>query len=206
MNPMKSFRGWSIVLAVAAMLASCASEPPPEPPAPPAFTFGAGEPITLFVEDVDVVEVYEPPLAEPNVEHFYQAKPADIVRAWAERRIRAAGEGAALQVSILDASVVEEPVIQEAPGGLFGGLRRDLKDAPNRRLKGRLLVNLSYDGAYGTFTVDAETLGFVDINKRASLNIVEEQYNAMLLDMADKLDEALTRRVNESMADLVLGM
>jgi len=200
--------GWARASAAGALafLAACAGAAPPPAPPPPAFDFAAGEPIALFVEAVEVEDAYLPPLAEPNVEHEFAAGPDDFVRAWAAQRIRPAGEGAPLTVTILDASVVEETVEQERPGELFGGLRRQIKDAPNRRLLGRVQVKAAYDGPYGSFTVDVETTGFVDVNKRASLNIIEEQYNGMLETMAVQFDEAMTRRIEQSMADLVLRL
>ena len=196
----------ALAAVVVFAISACAGGPPPAPPPVPDFQFDARPAIPLFVENVEVIQTYEPPLAPPNREHEFRISPSDMVRDWAEHRLRASGQGSALEVTILDARVVEAPMDQERPGGLFGGLRRDLKDAPNRRLNARVAVNVSYDGEYGQFTVDATASGSVDINKRASLNIVEEQYFGMLEKMAVQLDEALTRRIEESMADLILGL
>ncbi|MEM1102779.1 MAG: hypothetical protein AAGH48_01590 [Pseudomonadota bacterium] len=197
-------RGWLAACLTLFVVAACSSRPPAAPPPPPEFSFEGEAPIALFVEGVEVIDGYNPPLAPPNVEHEFAAKPLDIVQAWAAQRIQPAGEGAVLQITMLTGSVVEETLTKERPGGVFGGLRRDLSDWPDRRYVGRLVVRAVYDGPYGEFVVDAVTQGEVDVNKKATLNTAESQYNDMLEAMAEQLDEALTRRIKEGMADLVL--
>src|SRR5437667_10992455 len=108
METMKNIRTLSpslfstLFLLVGLALTACSSTPP-TPIAPIAYTNAT--PIRLNAGSIEVVDQFKPPLAAPNVDHLFVQTPAAAVRAWAQGRLRAAGQSGAIRVTIVDASV-----------------------------------------------------------------------------------------------------
>ncbi len=74
----------------------------------PEIGFTGRPPIELAVARIEVVQRYQPPGVPPHVEHQFLQVPSDVIRRWAEQRLRAVGSTGTATVVIEDAGVVEE--------------------------------------------------------------------------------------------------
>lgn len=101
-------------LLAAALLGACqTSQPRTQPVQPPQYA--SLPPITLSVARVEVVDRYRPTGAFPNVEHTLPQTPSDVIRLWADQRLRPVGGSGVLRLYIDDASIsVEE--LARTPG------------------------------------------------------------------------------------------
>ena len=99
----------------AATAVGCAA---PEPLVLPELTFAHLTPILFNVAEAEVIDLYRPPLAPPNVEHTFPVSPAWAARAWARQRIKAGGDEGKVTFTIHDASVTAVPL--NVTGGALG--------------------------------------------------------------------------------------
>lgn len=92
----------------------------PAPLVLPPIGFAGRAPIELNVGRIEVVQRYQPPGTPPHVEHLFLQVPSDVIRRWAEQRLRAVGTLGTATVIIEDAGVVEEQ-LPRTPGlrGVF---------------------------------------------------------------------------------------
>lgn len=103
-----------IVLVVAACSSTVSREPIP------ALTFGHLPPLNVLVGQIEVVDEYQSPLREPNVEHSFPTPPAAAFRNWVADRVRAVGTNGTLRVTVKDASAFRVPLPRtEGIEGLF---------------------------------------------------------------------------------------
>jgi hypothetical protein len=81
----------------------------------------SGQPaLALSVARVEVVEQYQSPLKEPNVEHTFPTTPAAAFKRWLGDRVKAEGQNDTLRVTIQDASAVRVPLPRtEGLEGMF---------------------------------------------------------------------------------------
>lgn len=194
----RRFRRMAAVLAASSAFAACALTDPAPPPAPPSLDFAQRSAMTINASEIILQEDYRPPLARPNVEHEFAVTPAQIVRDWARARLRASGSNGVLTLVIREASVVEQP-IEGASSGFLAALR----PGRDRRLVGVLKVDATYAAPNRTTTIEVSAEGAVEVDRQASLNEVESQYNALLEALGARLDEAMTRRLRADLQGLV---
>ena len=117
MRPRLTFARWFFVL-VGLMVAACSSTVTREPI--PALTYGHLPPIEVLVARIEVIDEYQSPLREPNVEHTFPTPPAAAFRRWVEDRLRGVGQNNTLRVTIIDASALRVPLpATEGIEGLF---------------------------------------------------------------------------------------
>lgn len=188
----------TMALLTAAIVAACSTTPPPAPPTPPTLVFSQGTAYRLFVQDVDVVEAYRPPLAKPNVEHEFQVLPAQIVRNWARDRIVPVGNEGQLTITIRDASVVEAPLTTTT------GVKGWFTDEPNRQWTATLDVAVSYRGRFGTASAEVRTKGVTGLNESASMNARETVYYALIEDLAREFSTAMEQKFQGELSAFVI--
>ncbi len=183
---------WPVYLIILCLaLSACASRDRAEPP---LLGFANGPIVRLEAErPVTVADDYRAPLQRPNVEHEYGVVPAQIANAWVRDRIALSGTGGAVKLTILDASVVLEPV--PVSGGLFGLFRNEI----DRRLTGTLAVQLDYVGVAGrAASARASVTVTRTIREKADADEVEAIYFDMIRVMADGFDETMTQKIRQS--------
>lgn len=187
---------WFLGPAVAVMLTGCMGGilsgnvdyiPPPE------FSYDKHPPITLYANNIVIKESYKPPLSAPNVEHQFKTFPAEIVRDWASKRVRANGQSGTLTLDIIQASVVEENL--EVKRGFLNSLR----DNYDRKLTGRLRVRMTYKGPRGDTWIEVEEGAAWRLPESSTMQYREQIYNVMLIEMSEKIDSALQAHLVKTM-------
>ena len=108
-----------LLSAVAATLSACNS-PPSRGPFP-ELTYTHLADINLDVATIEIVEAYQSPGADPNVEHLFPVTPAQAARRWAEDRLVAVGIDGFARFIILDASAIESRNVAPPAGSTLKG-------------------------------------------------------------------------------------
>ena len=103
---------------------------------PPPLDFGASPPLMLRVEEVRVRSVAEVPGAASEPEAPVPVSLEAATRQLIDHRLRASGGAGAVQATILEADVSEEPLTTRT------GLRGYVVEEPVARLVGRLKVRI----------------------------------------------------------------
>jgi len=107
-----------LALATMLVLVACSTAPPH--PTFPDLHFTGVPPIALNVAQIDVVNAYQAPFHEPNVEHLFPVTPAHAMENWAHDRLKAVGTGGHAVFTIKNASVIETELPRT--GGVQGAL------------------------------------------------------------------------------------
>lgn len=165
------------------LLAACSQAP--QTPALKPVDFSHKTPISLAVSEIRVIEAYQSPLRDPNVEHLFPTPPVQAVKTWANQRLRAAGASGILEITVEDASVVEKALPKtDGVRGLFTDDQAERYDA---RLRATIRL---YTGARAVS--DAEgSVNIVrsrSINEKATIAEREEMYQQIVLDMIQQFD------------------
>ncbi len=125
-----SLRPSGAVAAVLLTLTLGACEVPPPQQALPQLTFAHLQPYRFDVGTVEIVDQYQAPMRDPNVEHVMPLPPAAAVKRWAQDRLQPMGTTGAVRVIIRDASVVEVPLKTDTGlAGLFKQQQAERYDA-----------------------------------------------------------------------------
>ena len=95
-----------LVCAFVILLSGCVQAPPAT--VPPDLTFDNVPPVNLNVKTITVVDEYQPPLKDPNIEQNYSLSPAEAVKRLIGRQLVAAGTDKTLRVVIEDAAVIKQ--------------------------------------------------------------------------------------------------
>ncbi len=150
-------------------------------------------PLRLDAEGpVEVVDLYRPPLRAPHVEHRFRVAPAQIARAWARDRLDLTGGAGAVKLTIMEASVIEEPIAPK--GGLFGWLRAD----PERRLVARLAVQLDFVGATGAASTEATAIVTRTVLEGVDEAALERVYFEMIEELETVFDAEMARELTRT--------
>lgn len=100
--------GVTALLVAIAIIAACSSTVKRDPI--PSLSYGHLPPLQVSVARIELVEQYQSPLKEPNVEHSFPTPPAVAFKRWVGDRLRAEGQVGTLRVTIRDASAVRVPL------------------------------------------------------------------------------------------------
>ena len=134
---------FSMILAIAAC----------ETPIPrrdfPEITFTHLPSISLDIATIDVVQLFEPPLKPPHVEHEMPIQPHMAVSRWVSDRLKPTGSSGHAKVTIRDASVIEESLKS------VGGLRGAFTTEQSERYVGKIEVEIEAVGGKGLRTASA---------------------------------------------------
>ena len=195
-------------LALAACLgglAACTN--PPDPVRFPDLTYAHLGAIRLAVARIEIVDVYRPPLAAPNVEHRMPAAPAATLRRWAEDRLVAAGGPGAAQGSarfvIRDARVTETELPRTSGvQGLFTtdqGQRYDLRmEVALEVLDAGSGANGGVAGSVGAVATRSRTIAenaTLDERERLWFSMVEEATSALTAELERRMRQTLARYI-----------
>lgn len=96
------------ILAIWAILVVSACASAPSETILPDLTFDNVQPIFIPAGQVEVVEKYKSPMADPYVEHLFKTSPAESLKTLFNKQLTAQGGENILRVTIEDASIVSE--------------------------------------------------------------------------------------------------
>ena len=156
--PLTAFSGFTftrrgLALALAgAVLAGAGCAKAPGVPNPGRLDFSRFGPIVLAAGSIEVMDLYHPPRARPNVEHLAPEPPAIAVRRWAAERLVTTGGGGSVRVTIRDASILETELPRTT--GVKGLFTTD----QDRRYDCRVEVEVSARSSDGRFSGQANAL------------------------------------------------
>lgn len=186
----------AIALAVALVGGACTLTPPTT--AYPELTYGHLGTIDLDVAELEIVDVYRSPVADPHVEHLFPVTPAAAVRRWAEDRLRPVGTAGTLRVLIEDAGVVETPLDRRA------GLRGLLTDDQSERYEARLVVEVVAERR------DRRESAFTRAEARRSITVPESislaERERVWIDLTEALMQDLNMRLDEGIRRNMAGV
>lgn len=186
-------------LALAAVLlaglaAACTT--PPERNRFAELTFNHLPEIALDVARIQVVDVYEPPLEAPNVEHRVPVEPAAAAERWARDRLVAAGGDGAAVYTVEQASITAEEL--ETEGGLEGLLTTE----PAERYEARIRVRLAIRGTGDEIAVEARRT--TSVMEGASINEREKTWYGLvertMQDLNGRLEESIRKHLARYLA------
>ena len=180
-----------VVLALAGAMSAC-TEPPPEP-LYPQLTYGHLGTIRLDVAAVEIVEVYEPPLTPPNVEHEFPITPAAAARRWFEDRLEAVGAAGLALAVVREASVVEVPLKKTT--GLTGLVTKDQSE----RYDAKLVMEIEIRSAVGDRAafVRAVASRSRSVPENITLNDREKVYFELTEALMNDINAQLLNQINQ---------
>lgn len=169
-------------------LAACNDVSVPQSP-PPSFRHF--QPIYMKVSNIEVVEEYQSPLREPNVEHLMQYSPADAMQIWVKHRLKANGGPYTMQVIIKDASVVGKGL--PTKGGLSGLLTSEVDQQYNARIE----VEMRIYGAAALSEASINVVGnrVLTLTENASAHERELKLRAMLNDLMTSMNAEMEKNI-----------
>ncbi|MDA0653941.1 MAG: hypothetical protein O3C09_00900 [Proteobacteria bacterium] len=186
--------GLGVVAGLA--LASCATS---DAPLLPELTFAHLAPIRFNAATVEIVDLYRPPLAAPNVEHTFPRSPAAAARAWARQRVAAAGGNGLVTVTIHDASVVATHLTTR-PGVMWLFF-----DQQSIRYDAVLEVTIEYDGPLVAESPSrSRVLKSQTVPESISLNEKDRVFYELLEGIMQDLDEQLAAAISQYMGAVLI--
>lgn len=181
-------------------LAVAACEPPP-PRTVPDITFAHLQPIALDVGRVEVVQTYAPAMEPPFVDHLFPQPPAEVLRDWAQQRLRPVGSTGSAILTIQNASVRQELLART------GGLRSIFTVDQSERYTADFAVRL--DAVSPAVGVGANTVATaqrtITVPENATLARREETWFALTENTVRDLEAALEANIRQHMGPLIRG-
>ena len=177
----------ALVVVTVAGLAACHS-PPTRGPFP-ELSYSHLPPFRLDVAQIEIVDVYQSPGTDPNVEHLFPVSPAAAAHRWADDRLEAVGIDGVARFIILDASAIEQRNAPP-PAGSSSTKRRDRYDM---RISVRLEISKA-GGALQAF-VTAETTLVQTVDPATTLNERERFWFRNVETMMESLNAELDRAI-----------
>lgn len=163
------------------------------------FNFYNLEPFVFKAATVEIIDLYQPPLVEPNIEHTFPISPATATKAWVKSRIKVDGSNGAIIVRIIDASVVSSSL--PTAGGLMGLLF----DQQAVRYQASLEVEIEYQGNLALKS-SAQTLVTRSrtVPESVTLKELDHIFHNLLEGLMADLDRQLSTAINQSLGGLIL--
>jgi len=109
----------------------------------PEMTFTHLPPISLDVARIEVIQLFDPPIKPPNIEHEMPLLPHVAISRWVSDRLKPTGTRGRAIVTIRDASVTEERL--KSTDGIWSALQ--IKQS--ERYVGRIEVEIEAIGGKG---------------------------------------------------------
>lgn len=173
-----------------ALLAACAQAPEPFKPGPLAFERST-QVMVVDAQEVRLLNHYQSTATRPHAEQQFPVPPAAAVSTWVAKRLRAApgSQAGVLEVTIHDASVIEQPLAKTEG---FKGLITDDQDA---RYTATLAVSFKY---YPTGSIAARATGEVTVSRSRTINerATVSEREAIFHQMTDALMTDFDREAN----------
>ena len=187
-----------ILAGLGAILAACSAVV--ATPGFPELTYSHLQAIRLDVSTIEIVDAYDAPLREPNVEHRAPAQPAVAAKRWAEDRLVAAGSGRRAVFTVQEASIIETKL--EPAGGLKGIFTKDQSE----RYDATLLVDLAIIDSGGTRrgSASATATRSRTVPENITLNERERIWFQLVEGMMADLNRELEKAIGQSLDKFTL--
>ncbi len=156
--------------------------------------------IALNVETIHVVEVYKSSQAAPYVEHTFPVIPADAVKTWVKKRLKAVGKEQRLEVTIKDASAKQEKL--PTKGGVEGMFTSETDTRVNARIE--VEIRLYSDKALSDASVNVVAMRSQTFSEDTSLAERDRLLYNMVYTMMNDLDASLERNIREQFGTIVM--
>jgi len=177
-------------------LAACndVSTPPPR-----SLTFSGYQPIYFNVSNIEVVEEYQSPMRQPNVEHLMPASPADAVQLWVKQRMRASGGTKRMQVIVKDGSVVEKQLPTE--GGVTGFFKSEVNREYNARLE--IEIRIYGDAALSEANVNVVGTRKLTLTESDNVEIRDAKFRDMIREMMVTINAELEKNIYKNLSPYI---
>lgn len=182
---------FSLLALVMLVVAACETAAPPGRTAD--LSFDTIQPIRLDVARLEVIDTYQAPMQDPNVDHIFPQTPTDAMRAWAQNRFRPAGASGVARLIIQDAAVVRQDLPRT--GGIAGIFTREQSE----RLTASMRVRLEIDGGNREGYAQAQAQRSVTLVENASVALRESVWSQLTRDTLQALDTQLIQTVNREL-------
>lgn len=179
-------------LATALVLAGCGSAPSR---ISAEISFADREPIRLDVATIEVVQRYQPALADPFVDHLFPREPASVIRRWAQDRFMAVGSTGTATLIIQEASVTEEALARDP--GIKGLVTIERAERYSARFAVRIEVVQPATGRSGS--VDTVAMRTITAPENASLADRETIWFELTESTARDLDTRFEQEVTSGL-------
>lgn len=187
-----------LALTAALALSACETAPPPTTPAPSLSYVDQG-PIALNVRNVEFIDGYVSPLADPNVEHLFPITPADAVRRWAADRLAAQGSAGRARVIVHDARVIETKLPTQ--GGVVGYFTTE----PAARYEARIEVEIQAENPQGdTGATRAAVTRTTTVPEGATLTERDRVWFELVRDAMAELDARLEQGLTSYLTNFTI--
>ncbi len=197
---MRSMIGSLVVLALAAgLIAACSTTV--SRPAVQTQDFASQPPIVLSVARVDVVEQYQSPLKEPNIEHSFPITPSAAFKKWVGERLKAEGQNDSLRVTIEDARAVRVPLPRTE--GIEGMLTTDQVERIDATLS--VLIEVVNNGGIAQSFITAKAQRSRTLPEGLSLNERDRVYQEITESLVNDLNATIEQNIRQTLAKYVLG-
>lgn len=186
-----------LYLFLVLLLAACVLTPDVMPFKP----YAPGKPpISLDVATIDVVEAYHSSGAAPYVEQSFPITPADAVKTWVKKRLKAAGKSRRLEVTIKDASAKE----QRLP--LKDGIEGMLTNEPDTRINARIEVEMRLysDKPLSDASINVAALRSQTFTESTPMAERDRLLYELVLAMMGDLDRSLEKNMHENFGNTVM--
>lgn len=184
-----------LIVLIGLVVAACSSTVTREPI--PALTYGHLPPLDVVVGRIEVIDEFQSPLREPNVEHSFPTPPAVAFRNWVSDRLRAVGANDTLRVTIKDASAFRVPLPRtEGIEGLFTTDQVERIDAVVD-----VLLEIIDNGGNIVASITARTQRSRSMPEGLSLDERDTFYQAISEALVNDLNVTLEQNMRQSLSN-----
>ncbi len=166
----------------------------------PRYSYTQYPATTLGVANIQVVEAFSSPMAQPNAEHLMPEPLPQAVANWARTRFKAGGGDGTLVITINDASVVQKNL--QRTTGVKGWFTVDQSERYDAHIQVSFAVQ-------GTTTAGTSGSGSVNVNRGqtiaedASLQDRDRTWTSMAEAMLTDLDAGTQQMLDQKLAFLL---
>lgn len=171
------------------------------PSQPPIATlnFSESPPINVNVAKIEVIEAYQSPFRAPNVEHLMPYSPADAMAIWVKDRVRATGSDKLLQITIVDASVIETDLPKTK--GIKGLFTVDQSKKYDARIE--VEMRIYGEAALSEANTSVIVTRSITIPENANVNYRKTAYIQMIQDMMKMVNDKLENNILTYMGNYI---
>jgi hypothetical protein len=159
--------------------------------------FNAQQPLRLDVARIEIDLRYRAPLSAPNVEHNFPITPEQVLKNWANDRLRASGTQGVATFTIEKASVVETKLKKRT------GLTAFFTNQQTERYDGhvKVILHVLRDDSQGRIT--AEATRSQTAAEHISLNDRDRIYYQLTRDLITALDQEVEAKARLYLSDFL---
>jgi hypothetical protein len=193
---MIKFSRFVLLFSILLGIAACAT---PEQPSTPTLSFTGSSKINVNVASIEMIEAYKSPFRPPNVEHLMPYSPADAVALWVKDRLQAVGSDKLLQITIVDASVIESDLPKTK--GITGLFTVDQDKKYDARIE--VEMRIYGEAALSEASTSVIVTRSITMAENASVNSRKAAYIKMIQDMMKMVNDKLENNMLNYMQNYI---